>query len=287
MALKDLLVYVDQSAHAAERLLLAADLARRHQSRLTALYVRELSPAQRHEQSIAELGQGSAEAITRTNRSIRQSIDESVQRLRSALEDAGRDYELEVEWRCLEGLASTLVPQHARFADLCILSQDTSAVATATGYTFSEQLLFVSGRPVVFVPAHGSFETLGRHILVAWNSSRASTRAVNDALPLIERAEKVTLLAVNPAEFAERYGALPPEQMVAHLRRHGASVEGIWLNDIPTGSIADAVLAEAHKVGADLIVAGAFGHPRLWEKMMGGVTRDLLARMNQPVLMSY
>jgi nucleotide-binding universal stress UspA family protein len=66
MALKDLLVYVDQSAHAAERLRLAADLARRHQSRLTALYVRELSPAQRHEQSIAELGQGSAEAITRS-----------------------------------------------------------------------------------------------------------------------------------------------------------------------------------------------------------------------------
>jgi len=287
MALKDLLVYVDQSAYAAKRLRLAADLARRHQSRLTALYVRELSPAQRHEQSVAELGQGSAKAITRTNRIIQQSIDESVTRLRSTLEAVEREHGLEVEWRCLEGAASTLVPQHARFADLCILSQDTSAVATATGYTFSEQLLFVSGRPVVFVPAHGSFETLGRHILVAWNSSRASTRAVNDALPLIERAEKVTLLAVNPAEFAERYGALPPEQMVAHLRRHGASVEGIWLNDIPTGSIADAVLAEAHKVGADLIVAGAFGHPRLWEKMMGGVTRDLLARMNQPVLMSY
>jgi nucleotide-binding universal stress UspA family protein len=287
MALKDLLVYVDQSTHADERLRLAVDLARRHQSRLTAFYVKELSPAQRHEQSVAELGQGSADAIRRTNRSIRQSIDESVQRLRSALERAGSDYELEVEWRCLEGLASTLVPQHARFADLCILSQDNSAVATATGYTFSEQLLFVAGRPVVFVPTRGSFETLGRHILVAWNSSRASTRAVNDALPLIERAEKVTLLAVNPAVFAERYGALPPERMVEHLRRHGASVEGLWLHDIPTDSIADAVLAEAHKVGADLVVAGAFGQPRLWEKLMGGVTRDLLARMNLPVLMSY
>jgi nucleotide-binding universal stress UspA family protein len=287
MALKDLLVYVDQSTRADERLRLAVDLARRHESRLTAFYVKELSPAQRHEQSVAELGQGSADAIRRTNRSIRQSIDESVQRLRSALERAGSDYQLEVEWRCLEGLASTLVPQHARFADLCILSQDNSAVATATGYTFSEQLLFVAGRPVVFVPARGSFKTLGRHILVAWNSSRASTRAVNDALPLIERAEKVTLLAVNPAVFAERYGALPPERMVEHLRRHGASVEGLWLHDIPTDSIADAVLAEAHKVGADLVVAGAFGQPRLWEKLMGGVTRELLARMNLPVLMSY
>jgi nucleotide-binding universal stress UspA family protein len=287
MALKDLLVYVDQSTHASERLRLAADLARRHQSRLTALYVKELSPSQRHEQSVAELGQGSAEAITRTNRNIRHSIDESLKRLQAALEVVEREHGLEVEWRCLDGVASTLVPQHARFADLCILSQDSSAVATATGYTFSEQLLFVTGRPVVFVPAQGSFETLGRHILVAWNSSRASARAVNDALPLIERAEKVTLLAVNPAVFAERYGALPPEQMVEHLKRHGASVEGIWLNDVLTDSIADAVLGEARKVGADLIVAGAFGHPRLWEKMMGGVTRDLLARMNLPVLMSY
>lgn len=287
MALKDLLVYVDQSAHACARLSLAADLARRHQSRLTALFVREPNPAQLHEEGIAELGLGSAEAIIRTNSRIRHSIDQAANRLRASLEDIELRHGLEVEWRCLDGLASTVAPQHARFADLCILSQDTSAVAMATGYTFSEQLLFMTGRPVVFVPAQGSFATLGGHILVAWNSSRASTRAVNDALPLIERADKVTVLAVNPAEFAERYGALPPERMVEHLRRHGAAVQGSWLNHIPTESIADVVLAEAHKVDADLIVAGAFGHPRLWEKIMGGVTRDLLAKMNLPVLMSY
>jgi nucleotide-binding universal stress UspA family protein len=287
VALKDLLVYVDQSERAAERLRLAADLARRHESRLTAIFVRELNPAQLHDQSAAELGLGSAQAIGRTNRRILKFIDETAVRLQSVLDELGREHDLEVEWRCVDGIGSILVPQHARFADLCILGQDVSVAATATGYTFSEQLLFVSGRPVVFVPAQGSFDTLGRRILVAWNSSRASTRAINDALPLIERAELVTVLAVNPEEFAERYGALPPEQIVQHLRRHGASVQGIWLNNIPPGSIADAVQAEARKAGADLIVAGAFGHPRLWEKLMGGVTRDLLARMKLPVLMSY
>ena len=208
MALQDLLVYVDQSKHAMERLRLAADLAHRHQSRLTALYVRELNPVQRHEQSIAELGQGSAEAIAHTNHRIRKSIDDSAERLRSALQDIKREHGLEVEWRCLDGIAATIVPQHARFADLCLVSQDTPAIATETGYTFAEQFLFVTGRPVVFIPPQGSFSRLGRHLLVAWNSSRASTRAVNDALPLIERAERVTLLAINPAEFAERYGAL-------------------------------------------------------------------------------
>jgi nucleotide-binding universal stress UspA family protein len=287
MALRDVLVYLDQSEHAFERLRLAADLARRHQSQLTALCVKELSPVQRHQQSIAELGQGSAEAMSRTNRQIRNTIDEASERLRSALEEIGREYELEIEWRCLEGVGSIIVPQHARFVDLCVLSQDVSGAATATGYTFSEELLFVAGRPVIFVPARGSFKTLGRHILVAWNSSRAATRAVNDALPLIERAQQVTVLAVNPAEFAKRYGALPPEKMVEHLRRHGAPVTGVWLEKIPSELIAEAVQAEALKVGADLIVAGAFGHPRLWEKLMGGVTRDLLARMQLPILMSY
>lgn len=287
MALKDVLVYVDQSEHAFERLRLAADLARRHQSRLTALFVRELNPAQRHEQGTAELGQGSSRAITQTKQRIRNAIDDAVGRLLSALEEMRREYELEIEWRCLDGVGSTLVPQHARFADLCILSQDVSAAVTATGYTFSEELLFVAGRPVIFVPARGSFKSLGKHILVAWNSSRAATRSVNDALPLIEHAEQVTVLAVNRNEFAERYRALPPENMVEHLRRHGAAVKAVWLNNVSPESIADVVQAEAHKVGADLLVAGAFGHPRLWEKLMGGVTRDLLARMSLPLLMSY
>ena len=67
----------------------------------------------------------------------------------------------------------------------------------------------------------------------------------------------------------------------------GAAVEGVWLNDVPTASIALAVMTEANRLGADLIVAGAYGQPKLWEKMMGGVTHDLLTRMTLPILMSY
>jgi nucleotide-binding universal stress UspA family protein len=287
LALKDLLVHLDQSEHSLDRLRLAVDLAHRHESHLTAIFVRELNPAQRHDQRIAELGLGSAQAIDHTNRGFELSIDVAEERLRTVLEDARREYGLDVGWRCLDGISSALVPQYARFADLSIVSHDGSSMDPDSGYTFSEQLLFVTGRPVVFVPSRGSFATLGRHILVAWNSSRASARAVNDALPLIERAERVTVLAINPTVFAERYGALPPQQMIEHLKRHGAAAKGIWLNNIQTASIASRVSAEAHKVGADLIVAGAFGHPRLWEKLMGGVTCDLLAQMNLPVFMSY
>ena len=287
MALRDLLVYTDQSESAHQDLRLAADLARRHGSRLTALFVRAHTPMQLREQRVAELGLASADAMARENRHIERSIDECIDKLRSELTAYGERYGLATEWRSVEGPPSALVPQHARYADLCVVSQAALTHDATVEYTFAEQLLFVTGRPVLFVPTYGEFETLGRHILVAWNSSRASTRAVNDALSLIEGAQRTTVLTVNPAEIMDRHRGLPSELIVEHLRRHSAAVEGMRLDHVPAGSVAEAVLREAANVGADLIVAGAFGHPRLWEKLLGGVTRDLLARMTLPVMMAH
>jgi nucleotide-binding universal stress UspA family protein len=287
VALRDLLVYLDQSQGAAVRLRLAADLARRHACRLTALFVRESTVAQLHERRTAELGICSAEAMDRVNQGIQASIDEAEEGLRSALAAVGREHGLETEWRCVDGVASAVVPQHARYADLCILGQFIPTDAASVGYTFSEQLLFVTGRPVLFVPDEGSFATLGGRILVAWNSSRASARAVSDALPLIERAEQTTVVTVNPTEITRRYGALPAKHLVEHLKRHADRIEGIRIDDVPASSIADVLQAEAHKMRADLVVAGAFGHPKLWEKLLGGVTHDLLTRMNLPIMMSH
>ncbi len=287
MALKDLLVHVDQTPGALMRLHLAADLARRHGSRLTALYVRELDPGQVHAQSTAEFGLVSAADLNRDNRRNMQADDDNAQLLAQELEAIRLKFALEVELRSVDGGAASVVPQYARFADLSVLSQQTRGDADSAGYTFSEAVLFSAGRPVVFVPARGSFGTLGRHILLAWNSSRACARALNDALPLIEQAERVTVLAINPTQYMDRYRALPPEQIVAHIGRHSASVEGVRLEDVPRASIADVLQSEAHRLGADLVVAGAFGHPKLWEQVIGGVTCDLLARMTLPILMSY
>jgi nucleotide-binding universal stress UspA family protein len=189
--------------------------------------------------------------------------------------------------QCVDGVASVVVPQHARYADLCILGQDRPEGPSSVDYTFAEQLLFVTGRPVLFVPPVESLQTLGRHIVVAWNSSRPAARSINDALPLIERAERTTVLMINPSSFIRAHDAPPGEYIIEHLRRHGASPEAIRIDDVPPGSIAETLQAQAHALGADLIVAGAFGHPRLWEKLLGGVTYDLLARMSLPIFMSH
>lgn len=287
MALRDLLVYVDQTEGAFARLGLAADLAARHASRLTALYVREWSPAQQHDRGTAELGLISANDLKVLKQRIETSIDATAERLHAELETLGRARGLLTEWRCVDGSASVLVPQYARCADLCIVGQDPAGDSNSVEYTFAQQLLFVSGRPVLFIPSSASFQTLGRHIVVAWNSSRAAARAVNDALPLIEGAERTTMLTVSPADCIDREGALLAEQMVEHLRKHGMSVDAVEIEEVGPGSIADTLQARAHALDADLIVAGAFGHPKLWEKLVGGVTRDLLARMRLPIFMSH
>ena len=147
--------------------------------------------------------------------------------------------------------------------------------------------MFVTGRPVLFVPTDEPFQTLGRHIVVAWNSSRPAARSLNDALPLIEGADRVTIVMINPSSFMGRHEGPPGEQMIEHLKRHGATVDAVRIEDVPRGAIADQLQSEAQALGADLIVAGAFGHPRLWEKMLGGVTNDLMGSMRLPIFMSH
>jgi len=127
------------------------------------------------------------------------------ERLRAALDRLTHSHGVEAELRSIDGVAAEVVPQYARYADLCILGRDEPEGSASVSYTFSEQLLFVTGRPVLFVPPHGSFTTLGRHIVVAWNSSRPAARSLNDALPLIERADRTTVLMVNPSGFTNSH----------------------------------------------------------------------------------
>lgn len=287
MALSDLLVYVDQTEHALVALRLAANLAIRHRSRLTALYVKELNDAQLAWRRSAELGLVSAEGMHKLDRSVETTMQAAADRLRSMLEELTRGCGIEAELQVVDGEAAIVVPQRARYADLCILGRDEPESSGSVNYTFSEQLLFVTGRPVLFVPPSASLTTLGRHIVVAWNSSRPAARSLNDALPLIERAERTTVLMVNPERFIGAHHAPPGEQIVEHLRRHGAVADAVQMDDVPAGSIADTLQSRAQALGADVIVAGAFGHPRLWEKLMGGVTYDLITRMRLPIFMSH
>ena len=286
MALKDLLVYVEQTEDALPRLRLAGDLASRHGSRLTALFVRDWTQFRWERRRTAELGLVSAEGMRQLDERIRASIDAIQERLRATLDEVSHG-SVQAELLCLDGEPGVLVPQYARYADLCIVGRDEPVGSTSVNYSFSEQLLFVTGRPVLFVPPDGSLRTLGRHIAVAWNSSRPAARSLNDAMPLIEAADRATIIMINPSGFIGGHEGPPGEQMLEHLKRHGATVDAVQVEGVPHNAIADRLQSEAQAHGADLIVAGAFGHPRLWEKMLGGVTNDLIRNTSLPIFMSH
>jgi len=132
------------------------------------------------------------------------------------------------------------------------------------------------------VPRAGQFERIERHALIAWNGSREAARAVRDALPLLKLARKVTVLAVEP----QSNGHAPGADLALHLARHGVTVD-LDQDTAPGMDAADILLSRASDLSSDLIVMGAYGHARMRETILGGVTRSMLAAMTAPVLMSH
>jgi nucleotide-binding universal stress UspA family protein len=194
---------------------------------------------------------------------------------------------IEGEWRMVEGWAAEVVALHARYVDLAVVGQpDPKDAAFSTARQVAVATLMSSGRPILVVPYVGEFPTIGETVLVGWKSSRESARAVNDALPLLRNARKVTVLAINPERGIGANGGVPAADIALHLARHGVKAEAAHTvaPDVPDG---DVLLNYADDIGADLIVAGGYGHSRMREFAFGGVTRTLLTTMTVPVFLSH
>jgi len=191
------------------------------------------------------------------------------------------------EWREREGDVVDIASLHARYGDLVIVGQmEPAPRAGHSGRGLPERLLLGVGRPILVVPYAGVFKTVGDRVLVAWNASREATRAVNDALPILQRASHVTVLAINPGGGVSGDGDVPGADLALHLSRHGVKAEASWIKaeDI---DVAVMLLSRACDLQADLIVMGGYGHSRVREIVLGGTTREILRTMTVPTLMSH
>jgi nucleotide-binding universal stress UspA family protein len=190
------------------------------------------------------------------------------------------------EWRVSSADAQHAVQLHARYSDLVIVGQRDREAEPATGIApeFVDELVLSCGRPVLLVPYAGRFRDVGKRVLVAWNASAEAARAVADALPLLERAERVDVIVFeggSPVDHGEEPGA----DAALYLARHGvkATVSRYGIPDVDVGA---QILTRAADLSVDLIVMGAYGHSRLRELVLGGATRTILESMTAPVLMS-
>jgi nucleotide-binding universal stress UspA family protein len=171
----------------------------------------------------------------------------------------------------------------ARRFDLAVMGQ-AEAEAPALERALVEAALFDSGRPVLIVPyIQRKGLTLDR-VMVAWDGSRSAARAVADAMPLLVRAKATEVLTVasEPAKSDEMPGA----DIAQHLARHGVKVEVDSIVAVET-DVASTILSHAADISADLLVMGGYGHSRLREFVLGGVTRGILSSMTLPTLMSH
>jgi len=274
MAIKDILVHVDNSPACAQRMELAAQLARQHEAHLVALFAVAFG-------NLPNLGSGHEREVDKAREESRQRFEEKTR--------AGG---LSAEWRTAECRGATdLVTENvllsARHVDLVVLGQhDRSAGRGGVPPDLAENVVLDSGRPVLVVPYAGRFEQIGERVLVAWNGSREAVRAVNDAIPLLTGAKRVSVLALNPGDSGRIHGDLPSADICLHLSRHGIRAEAQTLSakDIDAG---DMLLSCVADDSADLLVMGAYGQPRLRELVLGGATRQILKQMTVPVLMSH
>lgn len=192
-----------------------------------------------------------------------------------------------IEVRLEDDLPDASLHLHARYADLVVLSQETEPGPTLPYRLrrLPEHLVLHGPRPVLVVPPAYAAGPVARTVLAAWDGQIPALRALTAALPLLVLADSVKLTLVNPDILSDKHGEEPGADMALYLARHGVAVDVIVeRTDMPAGQ---ALLTLANRCGAGLIVAGAYGHSRYREWVLGGTTRDLLAHAKAPLLLAH
>jgi len=276
---KDLLVSIDPSIEGRQRARFAMRLAGRHGASLIGYYaaptVGQYLAAALSEDASRKAGRGAARPAV-------QAVD-AADAMAEQFEDELKRRHLDGTWLLSGEDPAQDIARRARTADLCILGlgNPDPGVPDPQGFR-PDEVILSCGRPVLGLPVANLPDEVGRQVLVAWDGSREASRALNDALPLILGAKSVTVLSVDPDEAMWE----STQAAAGHLRRHGVAATPHKIPGAGMG-IGDVILAHCDYLDADLVVAGAYGHSRLREAALGGVSRTLLRQMMVPVLMSH
>jgi nucleotide-binding universal stress UspA family protein len=222
------------------------------------------------------------EFIESQHRESKKKAQDATTHFEQAAKRAGISYETITINASIGGAADRLGHLARRF-DLAIAGQPERDRAAAAEVV-DEGVLFESGRPVIFVPYIQKAGLKLDRVMVCWDGSRAATRAVADSMPFLEKAKQVEIVIV--ASKAGKGDEVPGADLGQHLARHGLKVDVKRITS-PDIDVTSTVLSYAADSSADLIVMGGYGHSRLREFILGGVTRGILETMTVPVLMSH
>jgi nucleotide-binding universal stress UspA family protein len=273
--LGNILVHVDAGPHNAARLSAARELAMRHDAAVTALYA--VMP------SFIEVP-FALEAAGPALDVLKALDDERLEKAKAAVERVHGKPGPRVEWAVADSSAPVAAfTQQAYYADLLVLGQrEPLAHTSGVPADFVESVLLASGRPALVLPHIGIPPAIGRSVLIAWKECAEAVHALAAALPLLQRAERVSIV-----EWSAPDDSLTgPLDIRRHLARHGVTAELHHFSERPA-TTGELILSMAADLSADLIVMGCYGHSRARELVLGGATRTILSSMTVPVLMAH
>ncbi|KAA3631108.1 MAG: universal stress protein [Proteobacteria bacterium] len=279
MKYKDILVYLDDGASNDERVKTALALAQAHGARLTGVVVNATPPVN----VLMRLGiSGSNDLVEKAQAAAEKTAAE----FEAIVGQAGVENRTRIV-EAKEGRVPQKVAHLARGFDLSIMRQANPDRSNADlVLEVSEEVLFSSGRPVLFMPYIGAHRIPCRRAMLAWDASPAATRALHDAMPMMEDMDEVVILVIDDDKQEWIGGVRPGEEISEHLSAHGIDnrVQRVVSGSATTSTI---ILNELSDLGVDLLIMGGYGTPKLREVVLGGVTRTLMNTMTVPVFMSH
>jgi len=274
--MRSILLHVDSSDASDARVRWACVLARSLGASLHGLYVqpRPVLPM------LPDGVPPSAELMQREEEEIERAAQAAQGRFRAATEAAG----CSAAWSSRIGDAAYAIADAARYADLVVVGQHDPDDARSAPADLIAHALLQSGRPIIVTPHHDLPATAAKRVLVAWNDTSQSARAMHDALGLLGTADQVDVVTLSGADDEPEHRAL--EAVAGFLALHGITPRTECVRD-SGAEVGWQLLEIARARGSDLLVMGGYGHSRLRELILGGATREVLHDTPIPVLMSH
>lgn len=279
MDFKNILLHLDHSSGCRNRLETAFAMAKHYDALVTGLFVVPDYVVPSYVEA-----QISVDLITDVTEKALARARETLSGYQQMAEASG----VRMDAHVVEGQVIPILREHTKYSDLLVLGQDQPDDPDNASYGLADALLFEGACACMVVPHSGKLAIPGKRVLLTWNASRESARALREAMPLLKAAETVVVLSSEPdnVDASIARGHPHADELARFLESHGIASVSSGISDMEIGA-GDAILGQAAEMDADLIVMGAYGHARLREIILGGVTRDLLKQSPVPLLLAH
>jgi nucleotide-binding universal stress UspA family protein len=275
MTYSTVMVHLDLDEPNDARLHVAGDLAKQFDAKLIGIACCQPQP------SVYADGMLAQALVRQLESEANDKLDQLEQRFKTAYQNRIEN----AEWRRAYAVPADYVAREARAVDLVVTGADRMGVLSDPLWRLDpSELVMKLGRPMMVVPPEVDRLKLSS-VVVGWKDTREARRAVVDALPLLRKAKQVTVVEIIEHDDDRSGASSRVADVAAWLRRHQVDASHMVPNH--RGDAVEQLTSHSSDVGADMIVAGAYGHTRMREWIFGGVTRDLITKSTRCSLLSH